>query len=97
MVNDSKGLNYQLAAGQKILSSKILIFSMTTALRGITNTVANERNMQIHTLATLPISFFVMSTELSLVAEFPFLLCIALVFFAELTNTALEVLLDLTT
>ena len=60
-------------------------------------TLSSQRNMKIHAFAALFVSIFAMLTPLGLVSRITILLFIALVFAAELLNTALEAVVNLAT
>jgi diacylglycerol kinase (ATP) len=71
--------------------------SFATAFAGIIRTIQSQRNMKIHLLAALCVVVFVSVLALDLATRATLFFCIALVFFAEVLNTALEALVDLYT
>jgi diacylglycerol kinase (ATP) len=58
-------------------------------------TIASQRNMKIHVIAAMMVMIVGMALPLPLGARVALWFCIALVFFAELLNTALEAMVDL--
>jgi len=72
-----------------------LLNSFRTALHGIARTLLSQRNMKIHVLIALLVIFFGMSVPLDLATRAALIFCIALVFLAEILNTALEAIVDL--
>ena len=69
--------------------------SLKFAFRGIIHCIKNERNMRIHTVATIYILLFVPFFNLSLEKLAILLLTISAVLAAEMVNTATEELSDL--
>jgi diacylglycerol kinase len=71
--------------------------SFQCAFRGIVYCINTERNMRIHTVAALYVFVFSFFFEMSRARYAVIFLTIAMVMMAELLNTALEELSDLTT
>lgn len=69
--------------------------SFSAALAGITYTIRTQRNMKIHMLAALCVTLVSLFLGLNLTARAAILFSIALVFFAEIINTAMEAIVDL--
>ena len=67
------------------------------AFEGIFNTIARERNMQIHCLATVLVVIFGFILDISLAEWFVCLILFALVMSLELVNTSIEAVVDLVT
>ncbi len=63
-------------------------------MQGIVFSVKTQRNIRIHLLATILVIFLGTTLEVSLNDWRWLLLCIALVWFSELINTAFEYLCD---
>lgn len=70
--------------------------SLKYALRGIIYCINNERNMRIHTVATLYVFVFSFFFQLSRAAYAVLFLTFALVMMAEVMNTVAEELADMT-
>lgn len=65
------------------------------AIRGILTAVQTERNMKIHIAAALIVFIAAALLQLDRMSWLFLVLAIALVFIAELTNTAVEAIIDL--
>ncbi|MFG1733818.1 diacylglycerol kinase family protein [Paenibacillus sp. 843] len=65
------------------------------AMRGILTAVQTERNMKIHIAAALIVFIAAALLQLDRVSWLFLVLAIALVFIAELVNTAVEAIIDL--
>ncbi|MGG3311489.1 diacylglycerol kinase family protein [Paenibacillus sp. FSL W8-0187] len=65
------------------------------AIRGILTAVQTERNMKIHIAAALIVFIAAALLQLDRMSWLFLLLAIALVFIAELVNTAVEAIIDL--
>ncbi|WP_237566345.1 diacylglycerol kinase family protein [Paenibacillus sp. EZ-K15] len=65
------------------------------AMRGILTAVQTERNMKIHIAAALIVFIAAALLQLDRMSWLFLLLAIALVFIAELVNTAVEAIIDL--
>ena len=72
-----------------------LLLSFRAAIAGVLRTVASQRNMKVHVLAALMVLIVGMALPLDLSARIALLFAIAIVFFAEILNTALEAFVDL--
>ena len=72
-----------------------LLHSFRNAGLGVVRTVATQRNMKIHTVSAAMVMIFGMTLPLDLASRTALLFCVALVFFAEILNTALESFVDL--
>lgn len=69
--------------------------SFQVALAGVLRTVATQRNMKIHATSGLLVMIVGMALPLGLSTRVALLFAVAIVFFAEILNTALEALIDL--
>ena len=69
--------------------------SFRAATAGVLRTIAAQRNMKIHVLSALMVLIVGMALPLGLDARVALLFAIAIVFFAEILNTALEAFVDL--
>jgi diacylglycerol kinase (ATP) len=69
--------------------------SFAAAFAGMLRTIASQRNMKIHIIAAMMVMIVGMALPLPLGARVALWFCMALVFFAELLNTALEAMVDL--
>ncbi|MDP2342324.1 MAG: diacylglycerol kinase family protein [Deltaproteobacteria bacterium] len=69
--------------------------SFRVAIAGVLRTVATQRNMKIHVLSGLMVMIVGMALPLDLSTRVALLFAVAIVFFAEILNTALEALIDL--
>lgn len=79
----------------KIISSIKLLDSFKFAIRGIIYCINNERNMRIHTVATVLVFVISLFFEISPVKYAILILTIALVMSCEMLNTATEELTDM--
>lgn len=82
----------------RIKKSKVkfgLAQSFSAALSGIIYTIQTQRNMKIHIFAALCVTLVSIFLDLNLTARAAILFSIALVFFAEIINTAMEAIVDL--
>ena len=73
-----------------------LLKSFLYAFNGVRYCVRNERNMRIHIAAAVYVLLFSLFYDMSVAEYALLLLTIALVMAAEMINTALEALVDLT-
>lgn len=69
--------------------------SLGYAWAGLLYAVLHQRNMRIHLIAAILVSFVGASVKLGLTEKSLLLLCVTLVIFAELLNTSLEQLVNL--
>lgn len=69
--------------------------SFRVAIAGVLRTVATQRNMKIHLMSGLMVMIVGMALPLGLSTRVALLFAVAIVFFAEILNTALEALIDL--
>ena len=69
--------------------------SFRVAIAGVLRTVATQRNMKIHVVSALMVMIVGMALPLDLSVRVALLFAVAIVFFAEILNTALEALIDL--
>lgn len=74
-----------------------LIESFRFAISGIARTLVTQRNMKIHVLAALFVLLLGMISPFNYLTKAVVLLCIALVLFSEVMNTAMEAIVDLYT
>ncbi len=72
-----------------------LVHSFRNAGRGVMRTVSTQRNMRIHTVSATMVMILGMTLPFDLASRTALLFCVALVFFAEILNTALESFVDL--
>jgi diacylglycerol kinase (ATP) len=72
-----------------------IVGSFRAAIAGVLRTIAAQRNMKIHVVSALMVLIVGMALPLDLVARVALLFAIAIVFFAEILNTALEAFVDL--
>ncbi len=72
-----------------------LLESFRVAGWGVLHTVATQRHMKVHVTAAVMVVIVGMALPLSLASRVALLFSIALVFFAEILNTALEHFVDL--
>jgi diacylglycerol kinase (ATP) len=72
-----------------------LVHSFRVAGRGVVRTVATQRHMKIHVTSAVLVMIVGMALPLDLASRTALLFCVALVFFAEILNTALEAFVDL--
>jgi diacylglycerol kinase (ATP) len=71
--------------------------SLGHAWSGLVHTVVQQRNMRIHLLAAVLVGQVGCGLALGLAEKVTLLVCVLLVIFAEMLNTALEQLVDLVT
>lgn len=69
--------------------------SFRAAFTGVLRCVASQRNMKIHILSALMVMIVGMALPLDLSSRIALLFAVAIVFFAEILNTALEAIVDL--
>lgn len=69
--------------------------SFEAAIAGVLRTVATQRNMKIHTVASIMVMLVGMALPLDLATRAALIFAIAVVMFAEILNTALEAIVDL--
>lgn len=74
--------------------TKNLVSSFKNALSGIHFVFNTERNFRIHSTVSLLVLILSVIMGLSPLEYAVIVLCIALVLFAEMTNTAIELLVD---
>lgn len=74
-----------------------LIESFRFALSGISRTLVTQRNMKIHVLSALFVLLLGLIFPFDAISRSIVLLCIALVLFSEVMNTAMEAIVDLYT
>ena len=72
-----------------------LLKSFKYALEGITTTLINEQNFQIHTIGTITVVSANIFFKITTIEWCIILICIALVLSLELINTSIEYLVDL--
>jgi diacylglycerol kinase len=72
-----------------------LVGSFRAAIAGVLRTIAAQRNMKIHVVSALMVLIVGMALPLDLSTRVAMLFAIAIVFFAEILNTALEAFVDL--
>lgn len=77
--------------------SHTLLQSTNYALAGIAHTLMTQRNMKLHVLAALGVLLSGLIFPFTQPSKALILLCIGLVLFAELMNTAMEAIVDLYT
>lgn len=77
--------------------SQNLIQSFRFALSGIARTIVTQRNMKIHVLSALFILLLGLIFPFDAISRSIVMLCIALVLFSEVMNTAMEAIVDLYT
>jgi diacylglycerol kinase (ATP) len=75
--------------------SSSFLSSLRFAWAGLTRALSRERNMKIHAVASIMVAVVGMALELDPASRAALLFCIALVWFAEILNTALEAFVDL--
>jgi diacylglycerol kinase (ATP) len=69
--------------------------SMQYAWAGVRNAISKERNMKLHVIASIMVSVVGMSLHFDMASRAALLISVALVWFAEILNTALEAFVDL--
>jgi diacylglycerol kinase len=72
-----------------------LASSFGAAIAGVLRTIAAQRNMKIHVLSALMVLIVGMALPVASSTRVALLFAIAIVFFAEILNTALEAFVDL--
>ncbi len=72
-----------------------LVGSFRAAIAGVLRTIAAQRNMKIHVLSGLMVLIVGMALPLSLDVRVALIFAVAIVWFAEILNTALEAFVDL--
>ncbi len=72
-----------------------ILRSLKFAVKGIVYAIKNERNMRIHTVATIYVLLFSMFFSMSLTKYVILILIIGLVMMAEMFNSSIENLIDL--
>ncbi len=72
-----------------------IVGSFRAALAGVLRTVASQRNMKVHVVAAMMVMIVGMALPLDIATRTALLFAVALVFFAEILNTALEAFVDL--
>jgi undecaprenol kinase len=72
-----------------------IVSSFRAAIAGVLRTIAAQRNMKIHVLSAFMVLIVGMALPLELSSRVALLFAIAIVFFAEILNTALEAFVDL--
>lgn len=71
------------------------IESFNHAIAGLIHAIRTQRNMQIHLLAALSVLSFSLLFDLSRIELALIIIAISMVIFAELINTAIEVIIDM--
>ncbi|MEW5855175.1 MAG: diacylglycerol kinase [Myxococcota bacterium] len=69
--------------------------SFAAAFAGLARTIATQRNMKIHVVSAFMVLLVGMALELDLATRAALIFCAAVVWFAEILNTALEAFVDL--
>ena len=69
--------------------------SFSAAFAGVARTIATQRNMKVHMLAGMMVTIVGMALPLDIATRAALLFAVAIVFFAEILNTALEAFVDL--
>lgn len=72
-----------------------IVSSFRVASKGVLRTVATQRNMKVHVVSGLMVMIIGMALPLDVSTRVAMLFAVAIVFFAEILNTALEALIDL--
>lgn len=72
-----------------------ILRSLKFAVKGIVYAIKNERNMRIHTIATIYVIVFSMFFNMSLTEYVILTLIIGLIMMAEMFNSSIENLIDL--
>lgn len=72
-----------------------IVGSFRAAIAGVLRTIAAQRNMKIHVLSAMMVLIVGMALPLAPSTRVALLFAIAIVFFAEILNTALEAFVDL--
>ena len=73
-----------------------LLQSFVHAWNGLIHTVVYQRNMRIHLICAILVGLVGSGIPLGLAEKVTLIFCVLLIFFAEILNTALEQLVDLT-
>lgn len=69
--------------------------SFAAAFAGLARTIATQRNMKVHVVSAFMVLLVGMALELDLATRAALIFCAAVVWFAEILNTALEAFVDL--
>jgi len=69
--------------------------SFAAAFAGLARTIATQRNMKVHVVSAFMVMLVGMALELDLATRAALIFCSAVVWFAEILNTALEAFVDL--
>ena len=69
--------------------------SMRFAWAGVCHAISTQRNMKLHVIASIMVSVVGMSLRFDMASRAALLISVALVWFAEILNTALEAFVDL--
>jgi diacylglycerol kinase (ATP) len=69
--------------------------SFAAAFAGLARTIATQRNMKVHVVSAFMVMLVGMALELDLATRAALIFCAAVVWFAEILNTALEAFVDL--
>lgn len=72
-----------------------IVASFRAAGWGLVHTVATQKHMKVHLVAAAMVTYVGMALPLDLASSTALLFCVALVFFAEILNSALEAFVDL--
>lgn len=72
-----------------------IVASFRAAIAGVLRTIAAQRNMKFHVLSAMMVLIIGMALPLAPSTRVALLFAIAIVFFAEILNTALEAFVDL--
>lgn len=84
-----------LASIPPVLLGGGIVGSFRAAIAGVLRTIAAQRNMKIHVVSGLMVLIVGMALPLGLDVRVALLFAIAIVWFAEILNTALEAFVDL--
>jgi diacylglycerol kinase (ATP) len=82
---------------QRAKAASSFLASLGFAWTGLVESVVHQRNMRVHVLAGVLVGQVGCGLRLGVGEQAALLVCVALVLFAELLNTALEQLVDLVT
>lgn len=69
--------------------------SFAAAFAGLARTIATQRNMKVHVVSAFMVLLVGMALQLDLATRAALIFCAAVVWFAEILNTALEAFVDL--
>src|SRR5687768_7338113 len=69
--------------------------SFAAAFAGLARTIATQRNMKVHVVSAFMVMLVGMALELDLATRAALIFCAAVMWFAEILNTALEAFVDL--